>query len=67
MPRPRLKGKHRGKRGFIIGNGPSLKNTDLTKLEDEFTFGMNRIYLLFPELGFPVRATTIGLGIIKTL
>lgn len=47
------KGKHRGKRGFIIGNGPSLKNTDLSKLEGEFTFGMNRIYLLFPELGFP--------------
>ena len=46
------KDKHRGMRGFIIGNGPSLKNTDLSKLEDEFTFGMNRIYLLFPELGF---------------
>jgi len=44
---------HRGRRCFIIGNGPSLKNTDLTKLEDEYTFGMNRIYLMFPELGFP--------------
>ncbi len=43
---------HRGERCFIIGNGPSLKQTDLTKLKDEFTFGMNRIYLLFPELGF---------------
>ncbi len=42
----------RGQRCFIIGNGPSLKQTDLTKLKDEFTFGMNRIYLLFPELGF---------------
>ena len=41
-----------GKRCFIIGNGPSLKNTDLSKLKNEFTFGMNRIYLLFPELGF---------------
>ena len=47
-----LKDIHRGKRAFIIGNGPSLKNTDLTKLKGEFTFGMNRIYLLFPELGF---------------
>ena len=37
---------------FIIGNGPSLKQTDLTKLKNEFTFGLNRIYLLFPELGF---------------
>ncbi|MGZ6346868.1 MAG: 6-hydroxymethylpterin diphosphokinase MptE-like protein [Anaerolineales bacterium] len=43
---------HSGERCFIIGNGPSLKQTDLTKLKDEFTFGMNRIYLLFPELGF---------------
>jgi hypothetical protein len=47
-----LKDLHRGKRAFIIGNGPSLKNTDLSRLAGEFTFGMNRIYLLFPELGF---------------
>ena len=47
-----LKDIHTGKRAFIIGNGPSLKQTDLIKLKDEFTFGMNRIYLLFPELGF---------------
>jgi hypothetical protein len=47
-----LKDTHKGQRAFIIGNGPSLKNTDLTKLKNEFTFGMNRIYLMFPELGF---------------
>ncbi len=47
-----LKDIHKGKRAFIIGNGPSLKQTDLSKLKNEFTFGMNRIYLLFPELGF---------------
>jgi hypothetical protein len=47
-----LKDIHKGKRAFIIGNGPSLKQTDLTKLRNEFTFGMNRIYVLFPELGF---------------
>jgi hypothetical protein len=47
-----LKDVHKGQRAFIIGNGPSLKQTDLTKLKNEFTFGMNRIYLLFPELGF---------------
>jgi hypothetical protein len=47
-----LKDIHKGKRAFIVGNGPSLKQTDLTKLKNEFTFGMNRIYLLFPELGF---------------
>jgi hypothetical protein len=47
-----LKDTHKGQRAFIIGNGPSLKQTDLTKLKNEFTFGMNRIYLMFPELGF---------------
>jgi hypothetical protein len=44
---------HKGRRAFIIGNGPSLRQTDLARLRNEFTFGMNRIYLLFPELGFP--------------
>jgi 6-hydroxymethylpterin diphosphokinase MptE-like protein len=47
-----LKDIHKGKRAFIIGNGPSLRQTDLSKLRNEFTFGMNRIYLLFPEMGF---------------
>jgi len=47
-----LKDIHKGQRAFIIGNGPSLRQTDLSKLRDECTFGMNRIYLLFPELGF---------------
>ncbi|MBN1265959.1 MAG: DUF115 domain-containing protein [Anaerolineales bacterium] len=44
--------RHSGERCFIIGNGPSLKKTDLTLLRHEYTFGMNRIYLLFKELGF---------------
>ena len=47
-----LKDMHKGQRAFIIGNGPSLKQTDLTRLKNEFTFGMNRIYLMFAELGF---------------
>jgi len=41
-----------GKRCFIIGNGPSLRQMDLTLLHNEVTFGLNRIYLAFPELGF---------------
>jgi hypothetical protein len=48
-----LKDIHRGERCFIIGNGPSLKQTDLSRLNGEYTFGMNRIYLMFAELGFP--------------
>lgn len=47
-----LKDTHKGQRCFIIGNGPSLKNTDLSKLKNEYTFGMNRVYLAFPEWGF---------------
>lgn len=47
-----LKNKHRGERCFIIGNGPSLNKMDLSCLKDEFTFGLNRIYLLFDKLGF---------------
>lgn len=45
--------RYGGQRCFILGNGPSLRSTDLTKLRNEFTFGLNRIYLLFPQLGFP--------------
>jgi hypothetical protein len=43
---------HAGSRCVIIGNGPSLKNTDLSLLRNEMTFGLNRIYLMFGELGF---------------
>ena len=34
-----LKNIHVGERCFIIGNGPSLKKTDLSKLKDEYTIG----------------------------
>lgn len=47
-----LKDIHKGERCFIMGNGPSLKNTDLSKLRNEITFGLNRIYLAFPDMGF---------------
>ncbi len=43
---------HRGERCFIVGNGPSLKKMDLGKLKGEYTFGMNRIYMAFPDMGF---------------
>lgn len=44
--------KYCHQRCFIIGNGPSLRQMDLRPLKNEFTFGMNRIYLAFPEWGF---------------
>jgi len=44
--------RHRGQRCFILGNGPSLQHTDLSRLRREITFGMNRIYLHFPHMEF---------------
>ena len=46
------KDRCKGQRAIIIGNGPSLNRTDLSKLRGEFTFGLNRIFLMFPALGF---------------
>lgn len=47
-----LKDSHKGERCFLIGNGPSLRKTDLHKLQNDFTFGFNRIFLAADELGF---------------
>jgi hypothetical protein len=44
---------HAGERCFILGNGPSLNETDLTQLRSEHTFALNRGYLKFDQLGFP--------------
>lgn len=35
--------KYKGKRCFIIANGPSLNSQDLTLLKDEITFGVNNL------------------------
>jgi hypothetical protein len=47
-----LRNIHAGQRCFILGNGPSLRKTDLRRLSKEYTIGLNRIYLLFDEMGF---------------
>jgi len=47
-----LRNKHKGKRCFIIGNGPSLKKMDLTLLKDEITIGCNAIYTHFKKMGY---------------
>jgi len=43
---------HKGKRCFVIANGPSLKKIDFELLKNEYTIGMNRIYLMEKENGF---------------
>lgn len=47
-----LEGRHAGQRCFVLGNGPSLATMDLSPLRDEVTFGTNRIYLMFEQMGF---------------
>ncbi len=39
--------KYKGKRCFLIGNGPSLRLADLNMLKDEICFGCNMIYKVF--------------------
>ena len=45
-----FKDKHKGEDCFIIGNGPSLRRMDLRPLKDYYTFGLNKIYLLFNKV-----------------
>ncbi len=45
----KMKDIHRGKRGFVIGNGPSLRMEDLSKLTNEITIASNKIYLAFDK------------------
>lgn len=43
---------NKGKRAFLIGNGPSLNQLDLTKLKNEISIGVNSIYLNKENMGF---------------
>ena len=47
-----LRDTHRGERVFILGNGPSLNDLDLTLLKDEYTFAVNGIFLNRDKMGF---------------
>lgn len=46
-----FKNTYAGKRCFLVGNGPSLRASDLTKLYEhgEITFAFNRVYNIFEE------------------
>lgn len=43
------KDRHKGESCFIIGNGPSLNDTDLSQLKGCKTFGLNKIHLIFDK------------------
>jgi hypothetical protein len=45
-----LQGGFKGRRCFIMGNGPSLNRTNLDLLEGEYVWGTNRCYLLFDRI-----------------
>lgn len=47
-----LKDRYHGRRVFIIGNGPSLKKTNVRLLKDELTIGCNGLFLMFDDMGF---------------
>ena len=40
-----LKDKHKGKRCFILGSGPSIKQEDLKPLKNEIVFALNNFYV----------------------
>jgi len=48
----KLKNKFKGKRCFILGNGPSLNKIDLRKIENEFSFAVNGIFYKTEETGY---------------
>lgn len=55
VARSRLKNKldcYRGEKAVIVCNGPSLVNTNLSLLDDVYTFGLNKINLLFDQVAF---------------
>ena len=47
-----FRNKHKGEDCFIIGNGPSLNEMDLSLLNDYHTFGLNKIHLIFDRKPF---------------
>jgi len=47
-----FKDLHEGERCFLVANGPSLKKMDLSFLNKEISFGLNRIYLGYDKYAF---------------
>lgn len=54
-----LKGKYGGRRGFVIGNGPSLRLADLERLKDEVTLAANKVHLAFDRVSWRPTHLTI--------
>lgn len=50
----KFKDIHKGKDCFLIGNGPSLNKMDLHLLNDYYTIGLNKIFLLFDKTNLKI-------------
>lgn len=46
-----LHNRHAGQRCFVVGNGPSLNDIDMTRLRGEIALGSNQCYLGFESWG----------------
>lgn len=44
-----LRNRHKGARAVIVGNGPSLRASDLDRLQQTVTFGSNKIWLAYED------------------
>lgn len=53
-----MRGRHRGGRIFLMGNGPSLNKMDLELLKHEPVFGCNSCFLLFDRVSWRPRYYT---------
>lgn len=60
-----LKDTKKGKRCFILGNGPSLTIDDLNRLKNEDTFAFNRIYFMFDKTDWrPTYYMCVDVGVL---
>ncbi|MCC6143053.1 MAG: hypothetical protein IT368_04515 [Candidatus Hydrogenedentes bacterium] len=47
-----LADRHKGKRCFVVGNGPSLNQLDMSLLRNDVVLGSNQVYLGYDNWGF---------------
>jgi hypothetical protein len=55
-----LRNRYAGRRGFVIGNGPSLLVSDLERLVNEITIASNKVYLAYPQTAWRPTLFTIA-------
>ncbi|MFC1987021.1 6-hydroxymethylpterin diphosphokinase MptE-like protein [Chloroflexota bacterium] len=59
----KFKDIHKGQRGFIIGSGPSIEQTNLSLLKDEIIFGVNSLYAGLTKFGITCDYYAVSDGI----